>query len=575
MYILQVSDLHISDTSVLKTCKSKFESLLSAVKSKLSKDDTLVCCTCGDVFDSGNIKGASIATELYDYIKSGLLPHKIKFEFIPGNHDIVDNKFNAYDKFIRKYQAGNKYCYSNNSVVIRNYDDLDIVLINSSYHKDHKYGMVDLPQLDECLKSCNNNIIIVIHHTLMSRYDDDSSCIRNAYDFLEVISKFNVVALLHGHTHGYSDIIVGNNCKVVGVGPSLKTVADVPNQFNLIKIVAGDIETIDNHTYRRDKKRYDWTTVYQNKYNNRYVDNNLPLLYKKVVNCTKSYGCINNFYMQFSIDIKTFKKYIDNTFKDSLEIAKAWQSNVCPETLYYNHGTLMDAGDISGLDYIVKELTSKTTSSRAILPLVCVEDVKQSGNSFLPSLDIIQFGFEDEAKTKLYITIYLRALEVNHFLKINICEVYIMADYVKSKIKTITDLNVTINSFRAQYKDRFGCFKKADIDTIDVIDMSYIVSDKNIPKLKHLLNNKLELTETVVKNEGINNLCNCIIKYNGKDHVPYNTDVVESIKKLNRLYTELIELTCATSIYDKVKDKEDEVTSQIKKVISKLSKMEK
>lgn len=407
----------------------------------------------------------------------------------------------------------------------------------------------------------------------MSKYSDDSSSIRNSYEFVDLITKYNVIALLHGHTHGYSNILIGENCRIIGTGPLLKEIIDIPNQFNIVEIVASNINKIDNFSYRKDTHDFHERELYKKKNNWLYSGNSVKKLYNSVVVNTKEYGCLNNFRMHIEQKYNEFKEEIEVNFPDQIEIAKQWQESQCPPTLYYNHGMLMDKGNIGGLDYIVKELNNKTTSSRAIIPLLNIEDVKGSGNDFLPSLDIIQFGFNKESKEKLYITIYLRALEVNHFLKINLCEIYEMVNYINKRFKSIQNLDINILSFRAQYKEKFGCFARAKIDVLDSFDIHELLLEKNIGKIVELLEEKISLSETVIVNTGVNNLFISIGKCMDRHPDYYSKEIFQSIENIRNLYIILEKETHSTSIYSEIKKSEDLIFSGMKDTIKLFNKM--
>lgn len=76
----------------------------------------------------------------------------------------------------------------------------------------------------------------------------------------------------------------------------------------------------------------------------------------------------------------------------------------------------------------------------------------RAATNHLPSLDVIQFGFDDDTKSKLHLTVYMRALEVNHFLKINIAEMYLLIGSVCDKFRSIQTLELNVIAFRAQFK---------------------------------------------------------------------------------------------------------------------------
>lgn len=568
MVIIQLSDFHLNDSSDYELAKLKIDKLFETVKSQLI-NEKIVFCICGDIYDKGNDLGNVPAFKILNYLRNKFKSFELSFEFVPGNHDLVNADFIEFDELIGVYTDSNKYSYSKENLVIRNYGDITLILINSVYHKDHEYGDIDIKTLEKEIRSIKNNIILVTHHTLMSRYDKDKSPIRNSYDLLNLIEEKKISAVLHGHTHGYSKIKVGENCHVIGVGPFLKYENDINNQFNLIKIIGGDIISIDNYGYLGDTKEFIFRKGFKKERLGYFKGNNLEELYGRIVNNIKTLGHIDNFHMHMNLSIEEFNNGVETLFKHIIPIAQKWQLKEVPEDLYYTHGMYMDKGNISGLDYIIKELSNKSTSNRAIIPLVNVLDVIESKDGFFPSLDIIQFGFASENKEELYVTLYLRALEVNHFLKINLSEVYLMTKYITNKILSVNKINLNIIAFRAQFKESFGCFQKAEIDLLEEREIMMLIMERDAAKIVDLLQNKLNLSETVIKDNGVVTLCNCLNTYYnryGRESY-FGFDIVDNSNILKEKYIELKHLREKTSIINTITEKENNVATQLEKLI--------
>ena len=571
MYILQLSDLHIWIDIDLDEFKSKIDKIYVEVDKIIEKSEMLIFCICGDITDKGNKDGYKNATIVIDYIKEKFNGYNYKLEFIPGNHDICEGKFEEFDKFISRYIDG-EYSYEDKNVVVRKYGDINLVLLNSSYHKEHEYGKIDLVQLRNEIKENENNLVIM-HHTFISEYEDDQSSIRNAYRFIKVLDENKVCALLHGHTHGYSDISISKECKVIGVGPLFKKLEDVNNQFNIIEIKAGKVNKVYNMRYSSDLGTYSVLDVFSQKNLNNFYGNSLIGVYNEVVKSTKEHGAIINFNMNIRTNLDTFNNDVQTIFLNQINVAEEWQEKTPPSTLYYNHGQYMFKGKVDLIDYVIRELKNKATSSRAIIPLINMEDVVGSGDNFLPSLDIIQFGFKEDNKKELYVTLYLRALEVNNFLKINLSEVYVMCKKISEKIREISILNITIFSFKAQYREKFSCFKKADIDMIDESDLMISVLDKDINTIICLLENKHELSETVVHLDGVEKLERCIKNYNRHKKELYSDDICNSISDLKKNMDKLKELRESTSNYTEINEEEIKVEVQIQQLINEFKKL--
>lgn len=570
--IIQISDLHLDRNTDLESCMKVVDKFCETIKSKVNTDDSLIMCICGDILNQGDEHGFLIADDIFERIKKKLENYKISFEFTPGNHelDLEKQSFEKFDDFIKKYTEVD-YSYSEKNVVNRVYEELNLLLVNSAFHKDHKYGAVDLTQITNELSAIDGNIILMMHHTMLSEYDEDKSSIRNAYRFLKALEEKNVIGLLHGHTHGYSDIEISNDCRVIGVGPFLKKQHDINLQFNMINLVGNKIDEVYNFRYSEDICGYSDNLVYKRKDMNYFRGDELHYLYSDILKSTKEYGAINNFNMSLYTSVSNFLESVETMFENDIEIAKDWQLEESPASLYYNHGEYMHTKDKNSIKYIIDELKGKATSSRAIIPLLKLDDVLKGGDSFLPSLDIIQFGFMSEEKTELSMTVYMRALEVKNFLKINICEIYLLIKEITDEIRSINKVNINIIAFRAQYKENFSCFRKADIDMLESYDIMMYTMLKDVSKIISLLENKLGLSETIIHLGGLEHLYNSILR--DKEDF-YKEDLRDSLKILIDSMKDMKDLRERTSDYESIKQEEEKVECSMKKVISKFKEIE-
>ena len=83
----------------------------------------------GDIIDKGNIEGYVSAEKYFSSLRHELKDYKIKFEFIPGNHDLVNGSLSDFDTFISK--MGVDYSFSN-KIKIRSYPENLLYNLNYS-----------------------------------------------------------------------------------------------------------------------------------------------------------------------------------------------------------------------------------------------------------------------------------------------------------------------------------------------------------------------------------------------------------------------------------------------------------
>lgn len=567
MKIIQVADLHINPETEIDIVKNKLVRLFDALETEIEKDEEIIFCTCGDIIDRGNAAMYSTAEKIFNYIKELFTEYRLKFEFVPGNHDLCDSNFNSYDNFISKF-IEYPYSYNNKNAHLREYRNINLILSNSAYHRHKDFGKLDLGSLEQI--EGRDPSFLVIHHTLLSENDNDSSAVRNAYKLVEYIEKNNIIGILHGHTHGYKDIMIGSQCNIIGVGPMFKEVPDINNQFNFIEVSGCAISKITNYRYSADLNGYVPHLVYEKNRAGQYMGDSLKKIYDRVVLDTKRLGCVYNLRINMATKYEVFEKEVLDSFSDFIETAKDWQEKAVPESLYYNHGKYMQSEGIWGIDYIVDELKDKATSSRAIVPLINFDDVVDSGDHFLPSLGIAQFGFSDDTKSKIFVTIYLRALEVNHFLKINLCEVYLMIKSIIDEIRSIEEVDITLLAFRAQYKEKFGCFRKARIDTLSEAKLTVLLLDNKCQEIISLLKEKLELNETVVQDKGLNRLRNAIEELTSVEKHP--SLLLERMENVLEYLNLLMGERKKTSNYKEIEKIEQLVTTSMNDLIIEFTK---
>lgn len=261
MWIVQIADLH--NISICKSEKKKkiINEMKEVINKNIVEEDSIVFAICGDIFDKGNANDFSETKDFFDRLLEEIKSKNIKFVICPGNHDIISNPrnkktFEKIDKFIFELTVSTDINYESRSVNLVGIDDIDFILINSSYHLNHKYGKIDLDNLGQILReSKNENKVILVHHHMIPIREGDASTIVNTYEFFKVLEGSKVLAILHGHQHMKMGITVGDNlCRIVGVGSLLTNIdTNYNNQFNMICIEDGRIEKILEYKYSMEE----------------------------------------------------------------------------------------------------------------------------------------------------------------------------------------------------------------------------------------------------------------------------------------------------------------------------------
>lgn len=566
MQLVQISDLHISANSNHQIMKNKIDQLVSSIKSKVKHDEEVILCVLGDIIDKGDEDAIGKAKEILEHLKSklGYFP-LLKTAIVPGNHDLCLEKETPLRGFNEICSLFDFHCHGEMECTKIKLDSIDIILVNSVFHQNSGYGKINLESIKR--EGITKNTLLVMHHSIFGVNNEDTSSIKNGYEILNFINNNgNIVGILHGHTHGYKNVVVGDKCRIIGVGPFFKNVEDINNQCNVISIDHNGVNSVDNYSYRADFGNYDSTNVFLRKLTDVYSGVDLKCIYDEIKRDVVKQGMVQNFFMKIALAFDDFESQIKKYFPDEIEVAYKWQCEEPPNDMYYNHGMYMKFDKENGIKFIVNELNAKATSSRAIIPLIDFKKVIESGDTYLPSFNIVQFGFGNEDKTTLIVTLYLRALEVNYFLKINLCELYLMSKKVGESIRSVRNVDVNIHAFRAQYKEKFGCFVKAEIDLLSSADLLKHIYSENYDELIRLLRQKVDFCETIVNKDGIIELRKAVQAVSRQLH--NGEAVLRSIKEIERAMEKLEFERRKTSNYAAVREEERSVQRSFEVLIS-------
>ena len=295
---------------------------------------------------------------------------------------------------------------------------------------------------------------------------------------------------------------------------------------------------------------------------------NNDILYKKVNSLLEIYNDINklveqpvyNFIYNFEINYANMCEHIDD---DAFAEAKLWQSEKCPESLYFSHKQYFKE---RGIQHVKDELIRKPKSKRAIISLLSQDKINESGDTPIPSFMVAQYAINENI---LYSTFYYRALEVSSFLKINLEEFSIMAREVTTNINVIRG---TIISFYAYREHGFNNLKRNELDTC------------NHPKLVKILKNQSELCfhlrrmkqpSSVINSKGIKNILTWITDEPSKsmfDAKLTNPLIIEKFNDLVKYIDELEKLLASSSSVDRITAARNNVNSKIDEIIEFIKK---
>ncbi|MFQ5799836.1 MAG: metallophosphoesterase family protein, partial [Bacteroidota bacterium] len=159
----------------------------------------------------------------------------------PGNHDIqLTQKEQPFQNYMKAafgvLEESTRVSVS--PVTCYQCEGVNLFIINSCYHLDHRYGKIHAEELRKKIKEGDSSgpRIAVVHHHSIPVFDGDTSAIVNAYEFLSILVDSGFDLVLHGHHHIALSLTVGNRTKLVGVGSvNYPPERNLNNQFNILE----------------------------------------------------------------------------------------------------------------------------------------------------------------------------------------------------------------------------------------------------------------------------------------------------------------------------------------------------
>ncbi len=209
MDILHFSDFHFGN----KDAPFKLETLAEKLGNYASEEciNPLVILS-GDITFKGRKAGYEQASEFVNIFLEFSGVTRSRVIACPGNHDIVNKSFKEFDKFIYGIRRDSASSFSNNSSRIIEFEDAVIYLLNSSYHRNYTYGLID----EDCFSDSFNKYkgklkIAVTHHHMLNMIEADSSALRNSYGFIKHLEESKFSYIFHGHQHAEQSFSIGEN----------------------------------------------------------------------------------------------------------------------------------------------------------------------------------------------------------------------------------------------------------------------------------------------------------------------------------------------------------------------------
>lgn len=232
-----------------------------------------------------------------------------------------------------------------------------------------------------------------------------------------------------------------------------------------------------------------------------------------------------NYLMSYIISVADLK---NKPLEDVTSEAELWAAREKPAELQINHGEFIQ----DGLDHIIKELTYKKDSNRALFSLISQEHISGTGDTPIPSFMILQCTISNN---RLYCTAYFRALEVSKFLRVNLEEIRLKICKIHENLLDFEDVAITIFAFRAYVNKNINTLRIPKIDRIHPIELFQTLQE-NPREVARMLREKCQAS-TFILTDSISHLIVAVQNWKTETHqkILINNNAKEAIDIANKL----------------------------------------
>ena len=228
MRFFMISDLHLEKQSdSIALAKYNINLLASKIRNEVSPNEEILFIVLGDVCNKGKKEGYEIAKDLLDNLIQKLSGFNVRFEFIPGNHDLVDGDLKCFDNFI--HTMGADYSYMQSAAVSREYGRVNFIFADSTLTRKHNEpGELDLKAIQSQINDGTQNVLFC-HHALTHRLEDDKHlCVTDGEKISVELRKMGIEFYFHSHTHACDITQTNDRVSEIGCGSISKNVKDMP-----------------------------------------------------------------------------------------------------------------------------------------------------------------------------------------------------------------------------------------------------------------------------------------------------------------------------------------------------------
>ena len=192
-----LSDLHLEKPFDDSTANHILDRLCVQIRKTTDLSTPILFVLLGDIAYRGTDFSFAYAKDCLEYILSELREYTVKFEFVPGNHDLQGDNLSAFDDIVKTY--GNHHSFETNSTYSNEYKGINFIFTDSNLSRDHRAaGKIDIEAVKAEVKPDKRNILFC-HHALSHGHGDSHDTIANSAMVINQLSEIGIEFFFHGH----------------------------------------------------------------------------------------------------------------------------------------------------------------------------------------------------------------------------------------------------------------------------------------------------------------------------------------------------------------------------------------
>lgn len=196
-YIL--SDLHLRAEVQKHSVSDCLKKICAKIRTATSPNETILFIILGDLANKGDPLSFNTASNNFLLIKNELKDYNVKFEFVPGNHDLENGSLHLFSQLTSTF--GSAHSYEMSSVYSNIYEGVNFIFADSTLSREPDApGRVDIEAIGA---NVNRNLtnVLFCHHALSQGHGGPHDTIEDVPTVRAKLENMGIDYLFHGHVH--------------------------------------------------------------------------------------------------------------------------------------------------------------------------------------------------------------------------------------------------------------------------------------------------------------------------------------------------------------------------------------